>query len=679
MIIALLQRIYNAMQSWRQLIRTNPVILLRQLRKAAYIERLKKEATIPGILNATKDDTLLKKLCYNNNLARKVDKLFLSKQELTENLLALGEESKQKIIADANKICEHEVNLLSDRDYNLGKRINWLQDYKSGRVWPLDFYSDIIISYPDNSDIKVPWELSRFYHIPMLVGAFFITNNRKYLDEIISQINDWMDSNPPYFGPNWACPMEAAIRICNWSWFWGYLGDQIEDKVFVTKFLNTIWYHGDYIFNNLELGYFTSNHYLSDVAGLVFLGIVFPEFKQSKKWLRYGVTALEREMRSQVTSEGVDFEASTSYHRLVLELFLYPALLCRAHDVGLSKKFWNRLEKMFQFVKDALKPNGEIPQFGDNDNGRIYILQDYYGWNVLDHRYLLVIGAILFDRPDFKLDVRSKDIYSHWLFGKKKIEKYESVRPHSAEALEVKVYKRSGYIFVKNTTFYFATAFAGNGGKRGMGGHGHNNVGNFELQIDGRDLVVDPGTGNYTGDSILRNFLRSQRQHNTLTIDNIESNYFEKNELFQFREYYKPELTKIENVDRKIFITINNVAYEEKLDIKYTRQFQIDPIQKNIVIQDNLCNLKNKRYVLYWNYTLAPMVRIISLDDRRVETDSCLFTFDGNYMPALDKAIYSASYGLTAETSRLFVREEINNIDQLACRMSISFKNSGDL
>ena len=48
-------------------------------------------------------------------------------------------------------------------------------DFKSGRSWPLDHISQLRIVYPDASDIKVPWELSRFQHLPLLAAAYRLT------------------------------------------------------------------------------------------------------------------------------------------------------------------------------------------------------------------------------------------------------------------------------------------------------------------------------------------------------------------------------------------------------------------------------------------------------------------------------------------------------------------------
>ncbi len=43
----------------------------------------------------------------------------------------------------------------------------------------------------------------------------------------------------------------------------------------------------------------------------------------------FGLCELQREMDKQILPDGADYESSTGYHRLVLELFCYSFLLCR--------------------------------------------------------------------------------------------------------------------------------------------------------------------------------------------------------------------------------------------------------------------------------------------------------------------------------------------------------------
>ena len=241
------------------------------------------------------------------------------------------------LIAKADKTCDHVFDLLGSGEVNLGPRIDWHRDFKTGYQWdPAAYYRDINIPY-GKADIKVPWELSRFSHAVTLGQAYWLTGDEKYTREFMAQVSSWIDGNKPKFGVNWACTMDVAIRACNWIAGYAFFSHspEISDDFFL-KFLKSLYQHGGHIRNNLEYSEtLTSNHYLSNIVGLVYLGVMFPEFNEAAAWKAFGVRELAREMEKQVYADGCDFEASTCYHRLVLELFFFSTLTVVVDPRGL--------------------------------------------------------------------------------------------------------------------------------------------------------------------------------------------------------------------------------------------------------------------------------------------------------------------------------------------------------
>ncbi len=125
-------------------------------------------------------------------------------------------QARRALIARADAILAHRFDLLG-----LGPRrarqAHRLAPGLQGRApWPADHISRIVISYPDGSDIKVPWELSRFQHLPLLAAAHRLSGDERYLDEIGAQLEYWIAANPVEIGVNWACTMDVAIRAANW-------------------------------------------------------------------------------------------------------------------------------------------------------------------------------------------------------------------------------------------------------------------------------------------------------------------------------------------------------------------------------------------------------------------------------------------------------------------------------
>jgi hypothetical protein len=353
------------------------------------------------------------------------------KDRIIETIKREHPKSIEQTISDADVICNHTFNLLGSGKVNLGEEIDWHLDFKSGFRWkPKTYYlgTGKHVALDDDSDVKIPWELSRCQHFVTLGKAHGYTDDEKYATEFVSEIESWIDANPIELGVNWACTMDVAIRAVNWIWGYYFFCDSPNlTKEFRIELFKSLFLHGRHIINNLEFGRIRSNHYLSDIAGLIYLGIFFQETKDGKKWLEKGIFALKEELKLQVYSDGVDFEGSISYHRLVTELFLSSTLLCRKNGIDFPPWYMTRLEKMIEFMMYYTKPDGTAPQIGDNDDGRLHILSNYGNWNSVDHRYLLSVGAVLFRRRDFKQAAGEFHEEAFWLVGAEGLNSYKDI------------------------------------------------------------------------------------------------------------------------------------------------------------------------------------------------------------------------------------------------------------
>lgn len=339
---------------------------------------------------------------------------------------------QEQIFEEAELIMQHKFNILGTGLQHWRDPIRWNLDIKTGREWPIQYYKKLVygsLTGINGSDVKIPWELSRFQHMMPLIKAFLLTKDDKYAQEAVGQISHWIEANPFCYGVNWTCAMEAAIRACNWIWAcWAFKDHPTWTDDFNRRSLKSLWQHGWYIEHNLEdKGGIRTNHYLSDIVGLLFLGIMFPGFKEAERWQKFGIEELVRCMDEMVYPDGVSFENSTAYHRLVLELFVCSAILCKENEIELPRSFWERLEKMFEFIIYCMRPDGRMPMIGDADDGRFFIFSDYYHWDRWDFRYLLSIGAVLFNREDLKKAAGECHQEILWLFGEKGIKKWNDL------------------------------------------------------------------------------------------------------------------------------------------------------------------------------------------------------------------------------------------------------------
>ena len=333
--------------------------------------------------------------------------------------------------------------------------IDWQLDFKSGFRWSAgDWYKQIPFVHTGHKpgvDIKMPWELARMQHLPLLAYGFAAASratpefesSQVYANEFRHQILDFLSTNPPRFGVNWACTMDVAIRVANWLVSYDLFrafGARF-DADFERELVRSVYQHGSHIIANLEWSNeAVGNHYLADIVGLLFAAAYLPRSSETDVWLAFSVQELVKEVGKQFTPDGANFEASTSYHRLCAEMAAYATALVLGLDSekrralteydhalhrvqpalnpsplplyprpGLQgdcpfpEWYFERLKLMAQFSQDISRPDGRIIQIGDCDNGRFLKLHPCYGTDgsaleedQLNHGHLMAaIGTLL--------------------------------------------------------------------------------------------------------------------------------------------------------------------------------------------------------------------------------------------------------------------------------------------
>ncbi len=427
------------------------------------------------------------------------------------------------LIAAADAALRHEFDLLGSGVKALGARLPWLDDFKSGRHYPIEYCRDIQYMELDKpTDVKVPWELSRCQHFTALGQAFWLTGDDKYAAEYRAEIEDWIATNPFAYSVNWACAMDVALRAISWIWGFYFMAESrpCADPAFRRAMLRSLYSHGEFIVQHLERGDVNGNHYLSDGAGLVFLGVFFRHTADGRRWLELGRSIVTDEIFNQVSDDGVDFEQSTAYHRLVLELFLTSYLLLERHGVEVPKANLDRLNRMFDFVASYTKPGGLAPLIGDADDGRV---QKLGSQRLNDHRYLLSTGASRFKRATLKASAGLFWEESFWLLGPEAAAAFDALP--STPGVESRAFPAGGFYVLRNASSHVIVD-CGEVGMHGRGGHGHNDITHFELVLDGLNVLSDCGAYLYTASREWRNRFRSTAFHNVVQIANEELNRF---------------------------------------------------------------------------------------------------------------------------------------------------------
>ena len=438
--------------------------------------------------------------------------------------------------------------------------IDWQIDPTSGFRWRPSIRSSAI-RYGDQPGVEVkwPWELGRLQHLPAIAAQISdpISDHGVQSASVIrDHIVDFVRSNPPGFGVQWLCPMDVGIRIANLLVAVDLArasGVEFEHK-FLQLVAATARDHGRHITRHLEWGdRLCSNHYLANVAGLLFAGAYLGDDSEGEDWVAFAGRELVLQVRNQFHAEGSNFEASTCYHRLSAEMIVYSAALIMwisRERPGLAKRWWGgqvpnyhpspaapptacirssrgilhpfdadalrRISGMGSFTRSLLRADGSVPQIGDNDSGRFMRLQqtDDPAADLLDHTHLCHAVDALFGRP---LPEGAPE--AHWL--SKWIGPAQFDDPDIALDDNVITWAQFG-LYVWKVGRMHVTFRCGHVGQCGNGGHAHCDQLSITLAVDGVSIIDDPGTGVYTPNPELRNRFRGSQMHSTIHINGME-------------------------------------------------------------------------------------------------------------------------------------------------------------
>lgn len=529
--------------------------------------------------------------------------------------------AREAFLDRAEAVLAHRFDLLGSGPTNLGREIDWRADLKTGRRWPLRHPRALRLVYPDASDIKVPWELSRSQHLPLLAGAHRLTADRRFLDEIGAQLEHWIDENPVGLGPNWACTMDVAIRAANWVAALAVCGREAHGEAWLPQTLGSLLLHGRFIRTHLEYGEVRGNHYLADVVGLLPVAALFERGREGRAWADWAAGQLVEEMRHQVRTDGCSHEASIPYHRLVTELFVCGTQAADALLPGAMPAWYReRLAAMLRFVADYSRPDGLAPQIGDADDGRFLPLGDYGANDVRSHLHL-------FRQADLAYEPRSS----------------------------CAAYPDGGYYVLRSRDLYVIVR-CGDTGMDGRGGHSHNDQLSFELCVRRQPIVIDPGSFVYTADPAARDLFRSTAFHSTLRLDGAEQNELPAGALFSMPDRTRARATLWEGDaasprfegEHGGFLALDPPAV-------HRRRVQVSADGRTVRLRDVVESAGT--HSLEWTFPLAPCeVSVDGASARAAFDDATLIVSAEGVELSLEPGWFSPRYGVRLPTPFLRAR-----------------------
>ncbi|MGN7611267.1 alginate lyase family protein [Magnetococcales bacterium HHB-1] len=545
--------------------------------------------------------------------------------------------------------------------------IHWHVDFKSGYRWPAKcWFHKISHGHRLGVDIKVPWELARMQHLVWLAWGYILAQEEdkqsdaaeKYRLEFQDQILDFIAANPPRFGVNNRSAMETGLRVVNWLVAYDLFvsaGASFDDS-FMALFRRALYQHGRHILENLEWYYHRGNHYLSDIAGLLFIAAYLPPTNEINHWLAFAVQELLVETERQFFSEGSNFEDSTAYHRFSSEIVVY----CAARVLSLSEEkksvlqnrrllwrwpyrprlnpnplrfypvpgnrqqqsplppwFFERLAGMAHFAHDILRPDGSAPQIGDNDSGRFLKLfpklvrpkgrsQEIHE-DLNDYDHLLGAIAELIGDWDFLNQRSAKARLEALVIGRMAQKKGASLpEQHQTRWSGFANYPAFGLSMHQPGRFWFSVR-CGILSVHGNGGHAHNDQLSMEMAVDGVTFIQDPGSFLYTALPQERNRFRSAQMHNTLSMQQWEPNFWLEGEEGLFFMMDRSQGHVVQAIKQRF------VGEHRGFGFPYRREIFWE--NDRLFVKDH-CEASGEKKL---RFHLAPAVQIFKLTENRLQ------------------------------------------------------------
>lgn len=266
-------------------------------------------------------------------------------------------------------------------------------------------------------------------------------------------------------------PYTISLRLVNWLICLDLFGKVLTaDDDFMGAFSASIYRQYRHLLANQEK-HLLANHYLENLKTLVICALLFGENDVLARVERDYLTQLDE----QVLPDGVHYERSMMYHKLILEGLLRVELAYRSVGKAAPTKVASKARQMLDAMASIERGMGKTPFFNDSADGVA--------------------------KECGPLARACRDIYGY--------------EPDDAKT----IFPESGFykLYDGDAALIF---FAGEPGPSYMLGHAHCDLLSFELSVAGKPVIVNSGT--YAYQSEMRPYFRSTAAHNTAIIDGEE-------------------------------------------------------------------------------------------------------------------------------------------------------------
>ena len=496
----------------------------------------------------------------------------------------------------------------------------WRRDYRSQIDSQLKYYVFIDKqNFSEYGDIKYVWELSRFYHLPILAVTAVRNQDATLAKRIQDQIVEWMDQNPYLMSINWKSGIEIGIRMINWSIAIsflnknGYLSDNFKEL-----YQKSVYEHAYYLRHHLSRYSSANNHLIAELVGLMFAGHQLGN-KTGDQWFKYALDELVSQVENQFSSDGGNREQAVHYHALTLDLYQMANSLLKSRGDILSDNVKSRLQAAGEFLTAYFENMGGSIEFGDSDSS--YVICNPFDRNQHHYESVMLTSSIEFEgernafAEEWGIDFRNQLLYPN-----KQLRELDTRKSNGEGAFKFKHYKESGYLIIdhKETKLIYDVGFLGMGT---MAAHGHSDALHITLAIDKQPILIDPGTYQYHHKyEKWRNYFRSTSAHNTISINSM--NQAEVLGRMNWGKRYDVDVEEIVDSENQFVATASHNGFiKQNNDVLHRRKIIIDKKRDEIVLLDELVGKDRYQYDFHLHFD--PSISTIELQSNQLFIRAC--------------------------------------------------------
>lgn len=420
---------------------------------------------------------------------------------------------KEVVNASINELNEyHLLNVIVDDIINNNK---WNYDFKNNIQGQCRFVHQIDEFSESSGDSRYFYELGRLHFLPVALAYAIANDDISMAGKLKGTIYDWSRQNPFLMTLAWKSGNEVGIRVINLIYFrllLDVIGD--DDRDFDLFFARLIELHFHFIVSHLSLYSSKGNHHIGEIAGVITICSCFL-FKNSDIILKKYVDEIETEIIRLIYYDGFNKEQSTNYQTSYINLIVTALLFAKHRGIVAKNECWNRIEKAYDYLDLLRVKKGEFFHIGDTDNAElIYPYADVH-YNIYESQ--LNDAVVLFGKK--KKEHSYFDLRNYLLFGDKGLNIFKKAAEDDSNKVLCVFKKDSGNFVIKdnNVCLLFDS---GSIGLLPLMSHGHADIFNILLYVNGNPILVDCGCYQYNINfKKYRNYFHGTSSHNTICID----------------------------------------------------------------------------------------------------------------------------------------------------------------